>query len=78
MIQQVVRQTIEFSGVFFCRFPKLIHQTVINKHMLSCEEKHVIKSWKKLNPGYTHHLWDDKDIRQFMLQVNSDHKPVQE
>lgn len=51
------------------RLPKLIHQTVINKSRLSCEEKNVIDSWKRLNPGYTHRLWDDQDIREFMLQV---------
>jgi len=42
---------------------------VVNKSHLSCEEKRVIESWKKLNPDYTYRLWDDADIRQFMLQV---------
>lgn len=51
------------------RFPKLIHQTVRNKSRLSCEEKRVIQSWKTLNPGYTHQLWDDADMREFMVKV---------
>lgn len=56
--------------VILCRLPKLIHQTVINKSRLSCEEKQVIDSWKRLNPNHTHHLWDDAEMRQFMQQVS--------
>jgi mannosyltransferase OCH1-like enzyme len=48
----------------------LIHQTVANKSRLSCEEKHVIESWKRLNPDHTHHLWDDADMRAFMVEVS--------
>jgi hypothetical protein len=58
------------QGLCLHRLPRLIHQTVVNKSRLSCEEKRVIASWKKLNPDYTHYLWDDQDMRKFMLQVS--------
>jgi mannosyltransferase OCH1-like enzyme len=48
----------------------LIHQTVANKSRLSCEEKHAIESWKTLNPNHTHRLWDDADMRAFMVEVS--------
>lgn len=51
-----------------CRFPKLIHQTVKNKSHVSCQEQEVITLWKQLNPGYTHTLYDDSDIRAFVEQ----------
>lgn len=53
------------------RFPRLIHQTVVNKSRLSCEEKRVIESWKRLNPNHTHQLWDDEDMRKFIVQVST-------
>jgi hypothetical protein len=31
----------------------------------------VIESWKRLNPNHTHHLWDDEDMRKFMVQVST-------
>jgi hypothetical protein len=58
------------QGLCLHRLPRRIHQTVANKSRLSCEEKRVIASWKKLNPDYTHYLWDDQDMRKFMLQVS--------
>lgn len=50
------------------RLPRLIHQTVRDKRALSCEQKRVIASWKRLNPGFTHRLWDDADMREFMVK----------
>eukprot|EP00882_Tetradesmus_deserticola_P011747 GHRQ01012429.1.p1 GENE.GHRQ01012429.1~~GHRQ01012429.1.p1 ORF type:complete len:265 (+),score=28.99 GHRQ01012429.1:96-890(+) len=50
------------------RFPKLIHQTVKSKAQLSCQQRKVIASWRALNPGYSHRLWDDADIQRFMQQ----------
>ena len=47
-------------------FPKLIHQTVANKRNLSCEEITNINSWKDLNPGYKHILYDNQDLDKFM------------
>lgn len=50
------------------RFPKLIHQTIKNKSHVSCQEQDIISRWKKLNPGYTHQLYDDDDIQNFVQQ----------
>lgn len=50
------------------RFPRLIHQTVRNKSHLSCQQRSVIASWARLNPGYSHVLWDDADMRAFMAR----------
>lgn len=46
--------------------PSLIHQTVKDKANLSCEMQSNIATWKNLNPTYTHHLWDDADIRSLV------------
>eukprot|EP00878_Enallax_costatus_P004173 GHUV01004402.1.p1 GENE.GHUV01004402.1~~GHUV01004402.1.p1 ORF type:complete len:472 (+),score=66.76 GHUV01004402.1:83-1498(+) len=58
------------------RFPKRIHQTVRNKTQLTCQQRKVVDSWKALNPGYIHQLWDDRDIREFMLQYYPDLVPI--
>lgn len=31
----------------------------------------MIESWKRLNPNHTHHLWDDEDMRKFVVQVST-------
>jgi mannosyltransferase OCH1-like enzyme len=57
-------------------FPKIIHQTVANKANLSCQQRQVISSWKQLNPHYHHRLWDDQEMRDFMLQHYPEMVPV--
>lgn len=39
-----------------------------NKTRLSCQQRSVIASWTRLNPGYQHVLWDDADMRDFMAR----------
>eukprot|EP00879_Flechtneria_rotunda_P002422 GHRR01002619.1.p1 GENE.GHRR01002619.1~~GHRR01002619.1.p1 ORF type:complete len:352 (+),score=66.11 GHRR01002619.1:92-1147(+) len=58
------------------RFPKYIHQTVKDKSKLSCQARKAIDSWKALNPGYTYKLWDDDDIKDFMVKFYPGLVPV--
>lgn len=50
------------------RFPKIIHQTVRDKHNISCEALASMRSWRDLNPGYEHRLSDDKDCEDFVAE----------
>jgi mannosyltransferase OCH1-like enzyme len=58
------------------RIPPFVHQTVADRRNLSCEALDNINSWKKMNPGHTHYLWDDNDIRAFVMQHFSSLIPV--
>eukprot|EP00877_Chromochloris_zofingiensis_P006738 jgi/Chrzof1/2317/Cz11g10230.t1 len=53
-------------------FPKLIHQTVKNKTRISCQEKASMQTWKTLNPGYQHIIYDDADLLNFMQKFYPD------
>jgi hypothetical protein len=48
--------------------PKLIHQTVKDKNSMSCEVQDSIQSWIDMNPGYTHILYDDADLLDFVRE----------
>jgi hypothetical protein len=48
--------------------PKLIHQTVKDKSSMSCEVQESIQSWIDMNPGYTHILYDDTDLLDFVKE----------
>lgn len=48
--------------------PKLIHQTVKDKNSMSCEVQESIQSWIDMNPGYTHILYDDADLLDFVKE----------
>jgi mannosyltransferase OCH1-like enzyme len=56
--------------------PKLIHQTVKDKHSMSCEVQESIQSWIDMNPGYTHILYDDADLLDFVRQHFPDLLPI--
>lgn len=51
-------------------FPKIIHQTVKDKHQLSCEQKQWMETWRDLNPGYEHRIYDDHDCLQFVIKYH--------
>lgn len=57
-------------------FPRLIHQTVRDKARISCQEKAAIDSWRRLNPSYRHILWDDGELRAFMLRYYPELVPM--
>lgn len=71
----VVNYRTVCSAAMF-RLPKVIHQTVRDKGQLSCQQRKGIVSWKALNPGYSHRLWDDADIQRFMEQHYPDLVPL--
>eukprot|EP00879_Flechtneria_rotunda_P016666 GHRR01017440.1.p1 GENE.GHRR01017440.1~~GHRR01017440.1.p1 ORF type:complete len:131 (+),score=12.77 GHRR01017440.1:405-797(+) len=70
------RQTTSTLSFWLHRFPKYIHQTVKDKSKLSCQARKAIDSWKALNPGYTYKLWDDDDIKDFMVKFYPGLVPV--
>ncbi|KAF8055599.1 och1 [Scenedesmus sp. PABB004] len=39
-------------------FPRIIHQTVEDKFNISCEVLECMATWRALNPGYEHRLYD--------------------
>nr|AWI66891.1 initiation-specific protein alpha-1,6-mannosyltransferase [Piromyces sp.] len=48
------------------RIPRLIHQTVKDKHNIPPDVQENINSWSEMNPGWKHILYDDDDIMEFM------------
>lgn len=56
--------------------PKLIHQTVKDKYSMSCQVQESIQSWIDMNPGYTHILYDDADLLDFVTEHYPDLLPV--
>lgn len=48
------------------RIPKLIHQTVKSKLSIPSDIQKNINSWKEMNPGWKHILYDDEDMLEFM------------
>lgn len=46
--------------------PQIIHQTVEDKHNISCEVLECMQTWKDMNPGYEHRLYDARDRDQFI------------
>lgn len=47
-------------------FPKIIHQTVEDKHNVSCESLACMQTWMDMNPGYEHRLVDAKERHEFV------------
>lgn len=56
--------------------PKLIHQTVKDKESMSCEVQESIQSWIDMNPGYTHILYDDADLLDFVQEHYPELLPI--
>ncbi|KAF6258207.1 nucleotide-diphospho-sugar transferase [Scenedesmus sp. NREL 46B-D3] len=50
------------------QFPKIIHQTVEDKYNISCEVLECMQTWKDMNPGYVHRLYDAKDREDFVAR----------
>jgi hypothetical protein len=63
----VVSDVPGYSGPPYI-LPKLIHQTVKDKSSMSCEVQDSIQSWIDMNPGYTHILYDDTDLLDFVKE----------
>jgi hypothetical protein len=66
-LHPVVSDVPGYSGPPYI-LPKLIHQTVKDKNRMSCEVQDSIQSWIDMNPGYTHILYDDADLLDFVRE----------
>ncbi|WIA20283.1 hypothetical protein OEZ85_006116 [Tetradesmus obliquus] len=58
------------------QFPRIIHQTVEDKYNISCEVLECMQTWKDMNPGYEHRLYDAKDREDFVTSHYPEVLPV--
>jgi inositol phosphorylceramide mannosyltransferase catalytic subunit len=55
------------------KIPRIIHQTISDKHNIKTELKNNIDSLKQINPNWEHYIYDDNDIEEFIKQNYSNH-----